>query len=145
MRPFLVGGFLLAIAGAAPVQSLAQGLYTDPGRLSALQMQVEQAQRDALASQQAADAAQMRLETEQRVASLNAERAARSGSLRRRKTAGLPRPKSIWARHPERRSSSGPTSCAAAASRTSDFTATWVAITCSATASKSPSLSPNRR
>lgn len=91
MRPFLVGGVLLAVAGAAPLQTasaqdlrtqellsqqlLAQGLYTDPGRLNGLQMQVEQQQRDALASQQAAAAAQARLETEQRIASLNAQRA----------------------------------------------------------------------
>jgi uncharacterized membrane protein len=77
MRPFLVGGLLLALASAAQ----AQGLYGDPGRLNALQMQVDQAQRDALSSQQAADAAQMRFQTEQRIASLNAERTARSAAV----------------------------------------------------------------
>lgn len=82
MRPLLMGGLWLAIAGAAPLQGLqAQAIYTDPGRLSALQMQIDQAQRDALASQQAADAAQMRLETEQRVASLNARGIDRTAAL----------------------------------------------------------------
>jgi hypothetical protein len=73
MRPFLMGGVLLAIAGAAQAQGLYIGPGGDPGRIAGLQMQIEQAQRDALASQTQAGALQMQLQTEQRIAGLNAQ------------------------------------------------------------------------
>ena len=78
IRPVLLTGALLVFAGGAQ----AQAFYEDPGRYNALMMQAELAQRDALAAQQAADAARMRYETETRLGALAAQRTAADGSYR---------------------------------------------------------------
>ena len=71
MRPFVLAGLILAVAGGA---AAAQTIYDDPGQLNALRLQAEIAQQQAQAAQQAADAAQARVETEARIGALNTQR-----------------------------------------------------------------------
>lgn len=73
------------------------------------------------------------------------ERATLVGSLKRRNRARLATPNSICDRQPACRSSSGSTLSADAACTIAVFDDAKAAVTCSATASIRPSLSPNRR
>ena len=68
-----------------------------------------------------------------------------AGSLSSRNTAGLVSPKSTCASQLVRRSSSGSLPAAVASRSCARLAATCAAITCSATASRRPSLSPNSR
>ena len=70
MRSLVLTGLLLALATTA----CAQANYDDPGQLNALRLQAQIAQQNALAAQQAADAAQMQNETETRINALNSQR-----------------------------------------------------------------------
>jgi hypothetical protein len=80
MRFFMVAGVLLTAAVASPLT--AQTVYDDPGRYNVFMLQAEMAQREALAAQQAADAAQARLETETRLNALSLQRTTGQSAIR---------------------------------------------------------------
>jgi hypothetical protein len=71
----IANALAVAVAGGAS----AQTPYDDPGRYNALQMQFDMAQRDALANQLAANAAQARFDTESRLNALAIQRGAMGG------------------------------------------------------------------
>ena len=78
MRALILTALLMSAASAAQ----AQTYFEDPGRYNTLAMQVELAQRDSLAAQQAAFAALTRADTEVRLQGLANQRVAAADALR---------------------------------------------------------------